>query len=135
MKTSEVEAALDEMGYENNTNSVTGMDMPVSIPCGLSCNQPATYTEEAFEVELEKKGMSTLDTHSRQKENGQFFVDCDVYIPENYKRIKVKIWQESVRLYPREDAPTLGELAQITSAIESAFDTQLSHDPIERNND
>jgi len=133
MKTTELEAALEEMGYENHTNSITGMDMPVSIPCGLSCDPPATYDSEAFETELEKKDMGTLDSHFKEKDNGQFFVDCDVYIRDNYKRIKAKVWRESVRLYPREDGPTLGELAQITSAIEAAFDTQLYHDPIEHN--
>jgi len=134
MKTTQLENALEEMGYEI-ADSDFGMEFPVSIPCGLECDTPATFTDiDGFEAELEKKNMGTLDGHTVNNDGG-WFVDCDIYIKENYKRVKAKVWENSVRLYPREDGPTLGELAQITSAIETAFETQLSHEPIDQNHD
>jgi len=130
MKTTQLEAALDEMGYEM-TDGEFGASFPVSIPCGLSCDPPATCDVDAFEDELDGKEMGALDSHTRHKEDERWFLDCDIYIRENYKRIKLKCWPDAVRLYPREDGPSLGELAQITSAIEAAFDTTLHHDPIQ----
>jgi len=131
MKTTQLETAHAEMCYEMTDNEF-GMDLPVSIPCGLSCDPSATLDVDAFETELDGKEMGTLDLHtSHNDDNDRWFLDCEIYVRESHKRIKMKCWPDAARVYPREDGPTLGELAQITSAIEAAFETTLHHDPIQ----
>ena len=124
MKTSELESAYEEMEYTVSENSF-GMEMPASIPAQFACDPEATLDADALEDRLEAKDLGVYIEFDRARS-----LDFEVY-GRDYKRIGVKMNSRSVRVYPRENEPTLGELAQITSAIEQAMDCSLSHDPIE----
>ncbi len=130
MKTSGVEAALDEMDYVVSETQF-GMEVPASIPAGFKVEPEATLDKEALENRLETKDMGMFSDYSKHAENSErWFFDFEV-IGRDYKRIHLKMWPDSLRIYPRENQPELGELAQITSAIEQAMDCTLHHNPIE----
>ncbi len=131
MKTSGVEAALEEMDYVVSETQF-GMEVPASIPAGFKVEPEATLDEEALEERLESKGLGMFSDYSKHAEDSErWFFDFEV-LGRDYKRIHLKMWPDSLRIYPREDQPEPGELAQITSAIEQAMDCQLHHDPIDR---
>jgi len=129
MKTSEVEAALAEMDYEIVENEF-GMELPVSIPAAFACDPEATLAVDELEAELERKNIGMFVEYTNRSDDGRWKFNFELYT-HDAKRIAAKMWPDALRVYPREQGPTLGELAQITSAVESAFETSLTHDPID----
>lgn len=132
MKTSHVEAALEEMEFEMVDNNA-GLTLPCSKPASFSFTEPAELDESELEVALEKKGFFVITPWVKRQDDGpRFLWDGEVYIEERYAKISVKIWRDSVRIYPQEDGVELGELAKLTNAIETALNAPLEHDPIEQ---
>lgn len=129
MKTSEVEAALAEMDYEVVENEF-GMTLPVSKPAGFACEPDATLDVDELEAELDRKDIGLFAEFTNRSDDGRWYFNFELYT-RDAKRIAAKMWPDALRVYPREEGPTLGELAQITSAIERAFGTTLTHDPID----
>ncbi len=131
MKTSGVEAALDEMDYVVSETQF-GMEVPASIPAAFKIDPEATLDEEALKDRLESKNLGMMSEYVRHAEDSErWFFDFEVF-GRDYKRIHLKMWPDTLRIYPRENQPELGELAQITSAIEQAMECQLHHNPIDR---
>ena len=129
MKTTQLEAAHEEMSYETFEGDF-GNEQSVSYPAGFACSPNATLDVDAFEAELDRKGLGMFSEYTNRSENGRWRFDFEIYT-RDYKRIAAKMWPDTLRLYPREDGPTLGELAQVTSAIERTMDTTLTHAPID----
>jgi len=129
MKTTQLEAAHEEMGYETFEGQF-GNDQSVSYPAGFACSPDATLDVDALEQELDRKGLGFFAEYTKRSEDGRFRFDFEIYT-RDYKRIVGKMWPDALRLYPREDGPTLGELAQVTSGIERTMDTTLTHDPVD----
>lgn len=130
MKTSGVEAALAEMDFDIADNDSGMKKLPVSKPAAFVCEPEATLAVDELEAELDGKDIGMFDTYTTSNSDGRWYLNFEVFT-EDFNRVLVKMWPDAVRVYPREDGPTLGELAQITSAIESAFETSLTHDPID----
>lgn len=131
MKTTGVENAIDEMDYEQVENSF-GVTMPVSTPAQFVFTETAADNYDGIEAELDSKGLRSFREQIKNgaKRDGWYY-NFEV-IGRDYKRIAVKMWPNKIRIYPRENQPELTELAQITSAIESACGSGLEHSPIER---
>jgi len=116
------------MNYEVVEN-MAGLELPVSKPAAFSFTEPATKDVERLEELLESKGLFLMEKFTRES-GDKFYVNCEV-VGDDYKKITVKLWRDSVRIYPKENMPNIGELAKITNAIERAFDAGLEHDLIE----
>lgn len=132
MKTSHVEAALEEMDFEMVENGA-GLELPSSKPASFSFTEPVELDEDRVYEGFRSKDFAVLTPFIKRKEGSEKFVwEADLYTDKRMAKTKVKIWRDSVRIYPREDGVELTELAQITSAIESAMNATLEHDPIEQ---
>jgi len=131
MKTSHVEAGIEEMGYEIQ-DGMGGVEIPVSIPAQFTCADP-TPNLDRFDLALQARDMTRLPDRGviESDVTDEWVFETEVLIKEKYKRLTVKIWHDGcVRIYPREDAPTVGQFAQLTKAIELGFQTYLEHEPL-----
>lgn len=130
MKTSDVESGLEEMDYRVSENSF-GMEMASSKPAAFDFSDTPTKNLDGLKDELEKKGFGTHTDFQKDKpDSDRFYIDLEVYT-QDYSKFTVKLWRETVRIYPGENGISKGELAQVTRAIETAFDAGLEHSPIE----
>lgn len=134
MKTSELEAALEEMDYETGCGSF-GQDMSVSIPCQLRFVDDPIQNTRRFHVELYRKGYTDLDTDPDQKfsnKPGPHY-EGRICSREHYDRMKVLVFRGGlVRLFPLDGWDvSIAELRDIVAAIESGFGATLQHYPID----
>lgn len=134
MKTSELEAALEEMEYKTY-ESQFGDERSVSIPAQLRFVDDPIQNTRRFHVELYRRGYTDLDTDPDQKfsnKPGPHY-EGRICSREHYDRMKVLVFRGGlVRLFPLDGWDvSISELRDIVTAIEAGFGATLQHDPIE----
>lgn len=135
MKTTHVENALDEMNYEIVENSL-GVELPCSKPAAFDFEVRPELNPDRLDSVFSSKGFYLLDEYeNHDSESERWYYKFEICSTDDYKKIQVKMWPDTVRIYPRENQPDLCELAQITSAIEEACSSSLVHSPIEEDGD
>ncbi|MFC6720939.1 hypothetical protein ACFQGT_00125 [Natrialbaceae archaeon GCM10025810] len=134
------EAARGEMGYETFEGQF-GNEQSASIPCQLRFTETPDQDTGRFHDALESRGFSPLDHEpdriwADKDERGRGdrpYYEGEVCQRETYRRIRVLVMRGNVvRIYPREDEPTVEDLRALIEALEEGFDAPLEHDPIER---
>jgi len=120
---------MDEMDYEIVDNGV--LELPSSIPAAYRFDGEATPDVEALEKQLDEHGFALMHPNSETRDDGDFYCHFEV-VTDHYKRVEVKSWNDTLRMFPREELPDTYEFARILHAIEEAFGAGLEHDPIER---
>jgi hypothetical protein len=124
-------AAHDEMDF-TTTEGNFGQTFDTSIPAQLRPVSDPTPDFEHFHELLAEFGFASLDTHPTTERGEREFYDGEICSLDDYKRISIRTFRDGVvRIYPREDQPTVTELTHIIYALEQALDCTLEHDPIE----
>lgn len=127
---SDIRGGLEEMDFYT-TENVAGIDLPVSIPATYEFTSEPRFDAHAFQEEIEDHGFSLMSPTYDLHDNGDFWYYVDV-LTNHVKRVKVKVWSGSARIYPNDDIPDTYEFARIVHAIEDAFDAELVHAPEDR---
>ena len=128
----DIEDGMDEMDFSMVDNGI--MELPCSKPAAFSFTGDPTLNIDALEDEIEGYDFGLMRSDHDERADGQFYCHLMV-VTDHYKKIKVKAWNDCVRIYPREDTPDTYEFARIIHAIEDAFGAKLEHDPIEEGGD
>ena len=129
MDSDQLEAAINEMGFEMVDNGV--MELPVSKPAAFSFEEPAELNIDAIESKMGEHGFTVFDINTEQKDTGEFYAHFHI-LTDHYKKCSVKMWQGDMRVYPREDGLDTYEFSRIVKGIEETSGTAMVHDPIER---
>lgn len=111
-----------------------GTEFDTAIPCQLRFTGAVEQDTEAFHDALEERGFGPLDADPARRagEASDPHYDGEIVSREDYKRISVRVFRDdAVRVYPRENQPTVDEVAAIIEALEEGFGASLEHDPIE----
>jgi len=124
----DVDAGLAEMGYEVVENQF-GVSVAGSVPATYACDPPATGTGDDIVQAFESKTTVALDIRSLRHEDDspRFYLHAEIHTAD-YRRISVKAWRDSVRIYPRERGISRGQLAETLAALEDGLQTHLTHD-------
>jgi len=125
MKTSHVESALEQMSFDVTENSF-GMEMAVSEPATLKFTESPKYDKDKINSAISNKNMAVIDEYEQTTDDSWKYEFYAVAF-EPYTKLKVKMWPNSVNIYPKE-GPTIGQLAQLTNAIERSMNATLTHD-------
>lgn len=130
-------SAHEEMAYETGTGSFE-QSLSTSIPAQLRFTERPDQDTDRFHAALEFRGFSPLDHEPDRTMGGRTadrstpYYEGEVCSREDYKRLKIWVGRgEVVRIFPREDGPSVDELAAILEALEVGFDAPLTHDPID----
>lgn len=121
--------ALDQMAYEVVDNGA--LDLPTAVPALFAFTDTAELTPGALEDALDEYGFSTLDTFSTTSDSG-FYYKTRV-MTDHYKDCVVKVWEDDVRIYPRDKELDTYELSRIIHAVEDAFNAEMEN--VEREDD
>lgn len=126
----DIQGGLEEMDYEIVDNGV--LQIPSSKPAAFAFSGEATPDEESLEHEIDEYDFGLMMNRCETRDDGQFYCHFDV-VTDHYKRVKVKTWNDKIRVFPDEQLPDTYEFVRIIHAIEAAFGADLEHDPIEDN--
>lgn len=126
----DIKGGLEEMDYDIVDNGV--LKLPSSKPAAFAWTVEPTPDEEALEHELDEYDFGLMMNRCETREDGQFYCHFDV-VTDHYKRVKVKTWNDSIRVFPDDELPDTYELVRIIKAAERAFGAELEHDPIDDN--
>lgn len=124
----EIEAGMDEMSYTLVDNGV--MELPSSKPAAYSFVEPPLFQPEQLEEALDEHEFGMMTRQAEQREDGRFYCYADV-VTDHYKKISVKVWNDSVRIYPGKEPPDTYEFTRIVKSIAATFGP-LKHDPIDQ---
>lgn len=119
----DIDAALEEMSFYMIDNGC--MELPVSAPGAFSSSVGGELSPDEFDEELDAHDFVTLDTFTQESDEG-FYYKTKV-MTDHYKDCVVKVWQNEVRIFPREEILDTYELARIVHAVEDAFGMELEH--------
>jgi hypothetical protein len=125
MEKAEIEGGLEEMNFTMVDNGI--MELPSSKPATYEFVEESEYAPEQFEAEIEDVGFSIFTASTEQREDGAFYYYVDV-LTDHAKRVKIRVWNDTVRIYPREEPPDTWEFSRIVQAVETAFG-ELQHAP------
>jgi len=120
-----IKAGMDQMGFEMLDNGV--MELPSSKPAMYAFVEPATYDAEAFKAEIKDHDFNITGDVTTENDSGEFYYFVEV-LTDHYKTVKVKIWPEKVRIFPKENGIDTYEFSRIVHAIEDAFQAELEHE-------
>lgn len=120
----DIEAGMAQMGFEMVDNGV--IEVPTSKPATYAFTGETTYQPAVFEDELDTHGFGLVGVNTKQKDNGDFYYYADV-VTDHYKKVAVKVWNDTANLYPKENTVDTYEVSRILHAIEDAFKSELEH--------
>lgn len=127
-----IEAAMSEMDYSVVDNGV--LELPASKPAAFSFEGDPSLDVDALEEELESNDFGMLTPNHETREDGKFYCFVDV-VTDHYKKVKVKIWNDTVCIFPDEELPDTYEFTRTVQAIETALGADVEHDPVDREAD
>jgi len=124
---SDVDAGLDEMEYEV-VESQFGLSVPCSVPATYACDPPATGTGGDIVQAFDSKTTVTLDIRQLKHWDGssRFYLHAEI-LTADYRRVFVKAWRDCLRIYPRKERVSRGQLAETLAALEDGLHTHLTH--------
>lgn len=122
--TEKIEAGMAQMGFEMVDNG--NIEIPSSKPAMYAFTEPATYDPESFKEEIEQHDFGITGEVTTEKDSGEFYYFVEV-VTDHYKSIKVKIWPDQVRLFPKEEGIDTYEFSRLIHAIEDGFGSDLEH--------
>ncbi len=122
----EIKDAMSEMDFEVVDNGV--LEIPSSKPAVFAVEGDADPDIDALEDELKKRDFGAIQKRSKTREDGRFYCHFHV-VTDHYKRVRVKTWNDSVRIFPDDELPDTYEFVRIVHAIEDAFGCELRHAP------
>lgn len=121
-----VDAALAQMGFEMVDNGV--LELPSSTPATFRFDGQTELDVDAFEDALDERDFGMLSPSTGEKDDGSFYCYADV-VTDHYKRVAVKVWNDTAAIYPKEELVDTFEVSRIIHAIEEGFGAELRHDP------
>jgi hypothetical protein len=122
----DIREAMAEMDFEIVDNGV--LELPSSKPATFRVSGEATPDTDALEDSLDEHDFGLMQQVKNSRDDGRFYCHFHV-VTDHYKRVRVKTWNDSVRIYPDEELPDTFEFVRIIKAIEDAFGVELEHDP------
>jgi len=121
---SDVEAGLEEMDFEMVDTGV--LELPTSKPACFDLIGDTSIDIEALESELDSCGFVSMSPVMDTNDEGDFYCYVDI-MTDHYKKIHVKVWNDSVSVFQKENKPDSYELSRILHAIEEAFNGEIQH--------
>lgn len=127
------ESAAKEWDYQSAEGQF-GQDMAVSIPCQLRFIEDTDQNTARFHNMLEVHGYTPLDSKPDDTGSSPYY-DGEICSKENYNRIRILVFRGgAIRIYPKDGhVPETEELALIIHALVGGFDSDVRHDPIDKN--
>ncbi len=122
----ELKEAMSEMDFEIVDNGA--LKLPTSKPAVFSIDGDAEPDIDVLEDELDKRDFGAIQKQSKTREDGRFYCHFHV-VTDHYKRVRVKTWNDSVRIFPDDELPDTYEFVRIVNSIEDAFGCELRYDP------
>lgn len=106
-----------------------------SIPCQLRFTGEPSQNVERFHESLDDSGFTPLAADPARGPNPTDdreipFYRGEVATTDEYKRIKVRVNRQQVRIYPYDPEPSLRELSRLVATLETGFGAELIHDPL-----
>lgn len=128
----DIGGGMGEMDFSMVDNGI--MELPCSKPATFAFVEEPTLDVTALEDKLDGYDFGMFTPNYDEREDGQFYCHVEI-VTDHYKKVKSKIWNDSVRIYPREDMPDTYEFTRIVHAIEDAFGAELEHAPVEEDDE
>lgn len=124
----DIQGGLDEMDYRIVDNGF--IEMPSSKPAVFRFASDARPDMDALEEALAEHDFGLMKERSDVRDDGSFYSHFEI-VTDHYKRVKVKAFDDTIRIFPREQLPDTYEFSRIIHAIEDAFGSEIEHDPLQ----
>jgi len=113
-----IKAGISQMEFEVVDNGV--IKLPCSTPARYNFVGHAVYAPEAFESAVNDEGFTVISSDMEFHDTGEFYYSADL-LTDHYKKVKIRVWEHSANIYPRNELPDKYEFTRILKAIETAF--------------
>jgi len=124
----DIESGLEQMSYEIVDNGA--LELPVSTPCAFEFLSDTEPDIDVFKETMKSHDFGLRESQLRTSNDGDFYYKAKV-MTDHYKDCVVKVWKDTVRIYPREYQLDTYELSRIVHGIEDAFGSKLTQTEIE----